>query len=72
MIASRILGLVNIHSMELGQLKSVFFLLVASNVYKLIYEQFVCLKDKGQPVGIFEIPNAINLYLQSNYQTHGL
>lgn len=29
-------------------------------IFELIDGQFVCLKDKGQPVGVFETPNAIN------------
>ncbi|MBB1282684.1 hypothetical protein [Pseudoalteromonas sp. SR41-1] len=29
-------------------------------IFELIDGQFVCLKDKGRPVGVFETPNAIN------------
>ncbi|RBP80720.1 hypothetical protein DET47_1048 [Shewanella putrefaciens] len=29
-------------------------------IFELVDGQFVCLKDKGHPVGVFETPNAIN------------
>ncbi|GAA3929026.1 hypothetical protein [Litoribacillus peritrichatus] len=29
-------------------------------IFELVDEQFVCLKDKGNPVGVFETPGAIN------------
>ncbi|MCP5079531.1 MAG: hypothetical protein GY951_15945 [Psychromonas sp.] len=31
-----------------------------SGIFELIDGQFICLKDKGQPVGVFETPGAIN------------
>ncbi len=29
-------------------------------IFELIDDQFVCLKDKGHPVGVFETPNSVN------------
>ncbi|WP_435237811.1 hypothetical protein ACR30L_09740 [Psychromonas sp. PT13] len=31
-----------------------------AGIFELVDGQFICLKDKGQPVGVFETPNAIN------------
>ena len=31
-----------------------------AGIFELVDRQFVCLKDKGQPVGVFETPGAVN------------
>jgi len=40
--------------------KRVFLAGGEAGIFELIDEKFVCLKGKGQPVGVFETPNAIN------------
>ena len=40
--------------------KRVFLAGGDAGIFELIDGQFICLKDKGQPVGVFETPGAIN------------